>query len=347
MFLVFFLAAVILVGGRWLGLPRRALNSILVVLFTAVLFFQLTLPEGNPLKDVTGGSLKNWLVLAGVASLVLAYRWALQRLRNRAAPSEDPAPKRGAFSATELDRYARHIVLREIGGPGQKKLKQARVLVIGAGGLGAPLLQYLAAAGVGTIGIIDDDVVENSNLQRQVIHTDARIGMPKAHSAVEALKAQNPFVAVKPYNRRLTEEIAAELFAEYDLILDGTDNFETRHLVNRTCVALGLPLISAAITQWEGQISLYHPATGAPCYACVFPTIPGAGLAPSCAEAGVVGALPGVVGAMMASEAIKWITGAGETLAGRLLIYDALYAENRVIKVKRNPDCAVCGTAAE
>jgi len=207
-------------------------------------------------------------------------------------------------------------------------------------------LQYLAAAGVGTIGIIDDDTVSASHLQRQVIHGDEDIGRPKVHSAADALKAQNPFLEVKLYNRRLSEDMAPELFADYDLVLDGTDNFETRYLVNRVCVAGGLPLISGAMTQWEGQISLYHPAGDAPCYACVFPQAPAPELAPNCAEAGVIGALPGVIGAMMAGEAIKWITGAGDPLKGRLMIYDALYAEARVISVKRRADCAICGNPA-
>ena len=257
--------------------------------------------------------------------------------------SPTPPPRAASFSETELDRYARHIVLREIGGPGQKALRDAKVLVIGAGGLGSPALQYLAAAGVGTIGVIDDDVVENANLARQVIHTDARIGIPKVQSAFEAIAAQNPYAKVRPYNRRLTEDIAQELIADYDLVLDGTDNFKTRYLVNETCVALGKPLIAAALTQWEGQVSLYDPAQNAPCYACVFPRAPDPALVPSCAEAGVVGPLPGVVGSIMAVEAIKEICGIGEGLRGRILIFDALYSENRMITATRRADCAVCG----
>mgnify|MGYP001803157997 FL=1 len=230
-----------------------------------------------------------------------------------------------------------------MGGPGQKLLRDAKVLVVGAGGLGSPALQYLAAAGVGTIGVIDDDKVENANLQRQVIHFDRNIDMPKVHSAAEAMVAQNPFVTVRPYHRRLTEEIAAELFADYDLILDGVDNFETRYLINRTAVALNKPLVSAALTQWEGQISVFNPARGTPCYACIFPQAPDPALAPSCAEAGVIGPLPGVIGAMMAVEAIKRITDAGQGLTGKLLIYDALYAQTRTISIKPRPDCPACG----
>ena len=196
----------------------------------------------------------------------------------------------------ELNRYARHIVLRELGGGGQRKLKEAKVLVIGAGGLGSPALLYLAAAGVGTIGVIDDDSVDGSNLQRQIIHRDQDIDTPKVFSAQAAMQALNPFVTVKPYHRRLTADLAAKLFAEYDLILDGSDNFDTRYLANRAAVATGKPLISGAITQWEGQISLYHPASGAPCFECLFPSRPAEGLAPSCAEAGVIAPLPGIIG---------------------------------------------------
>ena len=215
--------------------------------------------------------------------------------------------------------------------------------MVGAGGLGAPALQYLAAAGVGTIGVIDDDVVENANLQRQVIHKDASIGTPKVFSAEREMTAQNPFITVRPYHRRLTEEIASDLLTDYDIVLDGTDNFDTRYLVNAACVAAGLPLISGALSQWEGQLSVFDPARGAPCYRCIFPQAPASHLAPSCAEAGVLGPLPGVVGAMMAAEAIKLITGAGTSLRRQMVIYDALYGESRTIEVARRADCATCG----
>ena len=202
-------------------------------------------------------------------------------------------------------------MLREVGGPGQKALKNARVLVVGAGGLGSPALLYLAAAGVGTIGVIDDDTVSNSNLQRQVIHRDADIGLAKVFSAEAAMKAQNPYITVRPYNRRLSEEIAETLFTDYDLVLEGSDNFATRYLVNRVAAKLGIPVVGGAISQWEGQLAVWDPAHDAPCYQCVFPEAPAEGLAPTCAEAGVIGPLPGVIGTMMASEAIKIITGAG------------------------------------
>lgn len=342
-----------LMAGLWgLGVAFKVSRSkrwvLIGMTYGVVLLAHLVLPQDAPIRLATGGSVRPWLILAGVAAVVVAYRAVLGQLRAKAqskvAQMSENTPK-PTFTNVELDRYARHIMLREIGGAGQKKLKHARVLVIGAGGLGSPVLLYLAAAGVGTIGVVDDDVVDNSNLQRQVIHRDADIGMPKVFSAQAAMQAQNPNIEVRPYQRRLDAENAADLFADYDLVLDGTDNFETRYLVNRTCVALGLPLIAGALTQWEGQVSTYDPANGAPCYQCIFPEAPAAGLAPSCAEAGVVGPLPGVIGAMMAVEALKEITEAGEGMRGQMLIYDALYAEIRKIKLKRRADCPVCGGA--
>lgn len=327
--------------GAVMQVPLRPRLIMIGLLYAGVLAVHLILPEGHALRVSVGGTPQGWLALGGVGALVAAYLVFLRKLRQRARPAQ--TADEGPFSASELDRYARHIILREVGGPGQMKLKNARVLVIGAGGLGSPALLYLAAAGVGTIGVVDDDAVEVSNLQRQVIHTDDSIDMPKVFSAEQRIKALNPYVSVRPYHRRLTEEDARALFADFDLILDGTDNFATRYMVNRVASALGKPLISAAITQWEGQISLYDPANGAPCYQCVFPEPPAEGLAPTCAEAGVMGALPGVVGSMMAVEAIKEITGAGQSLRGRMLFYDALYAENRQMRLKQRPDCPVCG----
>ncbi|MGR3468592.1 MAG: HesA/MoeB/ThiF family protein, partial [Shimia sp.] len=253
------------------------------------------------------------------------------------------APASGPFRDVELERYARHIVLREIGGTGQRALKEAKVLVVGAGGLGSPVVLYLAAAGVGRIGIIDADTVDHTNLQRQVIHTDAATGRPKVFSAREGALAVNPYVDVRPYNRRFTPEIADDLVAEYDLVIDGCDDTETRYAVNAACVAQGVPLVSGALSPWEGQVSLFHPASGAPCYACLFPVAAPAGRQPTCAEAGVFGPLPGIVGTIMAAEAAKHITGAGRTLAGRLMLYDALEAEPRVIDIARRADCEICG----
>ncbi|SLN14257.1 putative adenylyltransferase/sulfurtransferase MoeZ [Roseivivax jejudonensis] len=357
MLLVLFLAAAIWGFGHLMGASRQARLYMLGLLYVLVLAVQVALPAGHPVREATGGSAGLWLVLGGIGVLVLAYRKVLSRVQARATEKETaeaapelsesaPAAARtGAMSSGELERYARHIVLREIGGPGQSALRRSRVLVIGAGGLGAPALQYLAAAGMGTIGVIDDDVVENANLQRQVIHRDADIGMPKVFSAEAAMRAQNPHVTVRPYHRRLEEGIAAELFADFDVILDGSDNFDTRYLSNRVAAGAGLPLVSGALSQWEGQLSVFDPAGGTPCYACIFPERPAPGLAPSCAEAGVLGPLPGVVGAMMAVEAVKLVTGAGAPLRGEMMIYDALWGETRKITLARRPGCPVCGGA--
>ncbi|MDF1727782.1 MAG: molybdopterin-synthase adenylyltransferase MoeB [Sulfitobacter sp.] len=346
MILVLIMAAAIWFGGGLMGAPRDVRLILLGLLYIAVLGIQFALPQGTPLRENTGGSPALWLILGGFVALFLGYRGLLRTLRNRAGGTvaeETRTPAPGKMTETELNRYARHIVLREIGGPGQKALREARVLVVGAGGLGAPALQYLGAAGVGTLGVIDDDLVENANLQRQVIHDDERIGMAKVFSAQARLEAQNPHITIRPYNRRLTEDIAEDLIADYDIVLDGTDNFETRYLVNRICAARGVPLVSGALSQWEGQLSIFDPAQGAPCYQCIFPAAPAPHLAPSCAEAGVLGPLPGVVGAMMAVEAVKLLTGAGNPLRGQMLIYDALYGETRTIVLSPRADCPVCG----
>ena len=345
MILVLSLAATLWGVGVVMKAPVRLRLGMILALWLGVVGLHLALPDGHPLRLATGGEARVWLAFGVVAALILGYRALVGRLRAKAAPQDAAAPS-GAFRPAELDRYARHIILREIGGPGQRKLKDSKVLVIGAGGLGSPALMYLAGAGVGTLGFVDDDVVDGSNLQRQIIHADARIGMPKVFSAEVALRGLNPFIELRPYKRRLDEATARALFADYDLILDGTDNFDTRYMVNRVAVELGKPLISAAITQWEGQVSLFHPASGAPCYGCVFPVRPAPGMVPTCAEAGVASPLPGVIGSIMAMEAVKHVTGAGETLKGRLMIHDALFAETRVIGVKRRGDCPVCGASA-
>lgn len=250
-------------------------------------------------------------------------------------------PPTPPLSEDEIERYARHIVLPEIGGPGQQKLKRARVLVIGAGGLGAPVLAYLTAAGVGTLGIVDDDTVSLSNLQRQVIHDTGAIGMAKTDSAAATLKRLNPNVTVELHKVRLTEENAADLVAAYDLTIDGSDNFTTRYLVADACEAAKRPLVHAAVGRFDGTLTVLIPhETGAdgrqnPSYRDLFPEPPPPGLVPSCAEAGVIGALTGVIGTLQAMEAIKVITGIGEPLVGRLLIYDALGARFDTVKYRR------------
>jgi molybdopterin/thiamine biosynthesis adenylyltransferase len=247
------------------------------------------------------------------------------------------------FTDEDLDRYARHLVLREIGGPGQQRLRAARVLVVGAGGLGAPAALYLAAAGVGHIGIVDPDVVDISNLQRQVIYGEADVGEPKAFVAPQRLRQLNRHSHIEPLPVALDDHNAADIVRPYDVVLDGTDDFSTRFAVNRACVAGGKLLVSGAIGRWSGQVGVFGAGLrrgASPCYQCLVPEIPPD--AETCARVGVVGALAGVIGSMMALEAIKAITGAGETLEGRLLVYDALDAEIRTVKVGPDPACAAC-----
>ncbi len=346
--MVWFLAMAvgIWVLGHIAGSRRQTRLVLIAVLYSIALLTVAILPQNHPLSAVLGGSPGEWLMLGGIAALALVYGTGLRWLKERARPAPQEHPPRNTFRDTEVTRYARHIMLREIGGPGQKRLKEAKVLVIGAGGLGSPALMYLAAAGTGTIGVIDEDVVEITNLQRQIAHADQRIGIPKVFSAERAMRELNPFVEIRPYHRRLTDDIAGSLVADYDIVLDGTDNFDTRYLTNRICVAAGKPLVSAALTQWEGQISVFDPAQGAPCYQCVFPEPPASGLAPSCAEAGVLGPLPGVLGAMMAVETVKLATQAGEPLLGRMMIYDSLYGETRTIRITRREGCETCSSSS-
>lgn len=239
-----------------------------------------------------------------------------------------------------INRYARHLVLKEIGGPGQQALLSAKVVIIGAGGLGGPVGLYLAAAGLGEITIIDDDVIEASNLQRQVQFEEADIGMPKAKIMANALADLNPDIRIKHENTRLVTNNAKQLLSNHDIILDGTDSFETRFLVNEISLALDIPLISGAIGRFDGQIALFNTSQDMPCYQCLVPSIPPN--ATTCSEVGVVGALAGVIGSMMALETIKHITGAGETLAGRLWVFDGLRAESRTVKLAKDPACPVC-----
>ena len=247
------------------------------------------------------------------------------------------------FSEDEIQRYARHILLRELGGTGQAKLKAARVLVVGAGGLGSPLALYLAAAGIGTIGLVDEDVVELSNLQRQVAHGTADIGRPKVDSAAESLRRINPLVEILLHRERLGVRNVAEILTNYEIICDGTDNFATRFLVADACVAARKTLISAAVLRFEGQLATFKPHVSGPCYRCLYPEPPPEGLVPSCSEAGVLGAVTGVMGTLQATEVIKEITGIGKSLAGYLLVWNALDAEFRKVKLNKDPQCAVCG----
>ncbi|HEX7288528.1 MAG TPA: molybdopterin-synthase adenylyltransferase MoeB [Candidatus Angelobacter sp.] len=247
------------------------------------------------------------------------------------------------LSNEEVLRYSRHLIMPEVGMEGQQKLKAARVLCIGTGGLGSPLALYLAAAGVGTLGLVDFDVVDFTNLQRQVIHFTGDVGRPKLESAREKIAAINPFVTVKPFETKLTSQNALEIFADFDIIVDGTDNFPTRFLVNDACVFTGKPNVYGSIFRFEGQASVFAAKDG-PCYRCLYPEPPPPGLVPSCAEGGVLGILPGLVGLIQATEAIKLILGSGDPLIGRLLLVDALGMKFRELKLRKNPDCVVCGT---
>lgn len=246
------------------------------------------------------------------------------------------------FTEDQLQRYSRHIILPEVGGKGQKRLLQSRVFIVGAGGLGCPVGYYLAAAGVGTIGIIDNDTVELSNLQRQIAHSVRTLGMPKIDSAKATFEALNPDVKVVGIRDRITKDNILDLIRDYDVVVDGSDNFPTRYLVNDACVMLKKPLVSGAILRFEGQVSTVLPGEGH-CYRCLFEEMPPPGLVPSCQEAGVLGAITGVVGALQATEVLKVLLGKGDVLKNTLLIYDALKTTFRRVKVPKNPNCAVCG----
>jgi molybdopterin/thiamine biosynthesis adenylyltransferase/rhodanese-related sulfurtransferase len=247
------------------------------------------------------------------------------------------------LSKEEVLRYSRHLIMPEVGMEGQLKLKQARVLCIGAGGLGSPLTLYLAAAGVGKLGLVDFDVVDLTNLQRQVIHGTSDVGRSKLASARETLEEINPSIEIETYETRLTSENALPIFRDYDVIADGTDNFPTRYLVNDACVLLGKPNVYGSIFRFEGQVSVFYALEG-PCYRCLYPEPPPPGLVPSCAEGGVLGVLPGIIGSIQAMETIKLILGNGRPLIGRLLVFDALGMKFRELKLRKNPDCPICGT---
>jgi len=253
-----------------------------------------------------------------------------------------------ALTDDQLERYARHIILKEVGGAGQARLLSSSVLVVGAGGLGSPLLLYLAAAGVGRIGIVDFDEVSLSNLQRQIIHATPDVGRLKTESAAEKIAVINPDVEVVTHTERLTADNALELISAYDVVADGSDSFETRFMVNDACYFARRPLVSAALGQFEGQLSTYKAYEGGdnPCYRCLFPAPPPPGTIPSCAEGGILGALAGAMGSLQAVEVLKELMGIGESMSGKLMIYDALSARTRVVKVKPDPDCALCSSRA-
>ncbi len=247
------------------------------------------------------------------------------------------------FTEEQVLRYSRHIILPGIGGEGQRKLLDAKVLCVGAGGLGSPIAMYLAAAGVGTLGIVDFDRVDLTNLQRQLLHDTDDVGRSKVESAVDRLHGLNPGIKVVPHDTMLTSDNAFEIMGQYDIVIDGSDNFPVRYLVNDACQMLGKPLVYGSIYQFEGQASVFMPGQETPCYRCLFPQPPPPGAVPSCAEAGVFGVLPGIIGSIQAVEAIKLIIGKGDPLVGRLLLFDALDMEFTTVKLRWDPDCPVCG----
>lgn len=250
------------------------------------------------------------------------------------------------FTEEQIERYSRHIILPEVGGMGQQKLLEARVFCLGAGGLGSPALMYLAAAGVGTLGIADGDAVDLSNLQRQILHNTETIGVAKVESARLTIEKMNPDVKVVTYNKRLTLDNIREIIRDYDIILDGSDNFPTRFLMNDACYFEGKTLISGSMFRFDGQVATFKPHERKPCYRCLYPEPPPAGMVPSCQEAGVLGALPGVVGVLQSTEAIKEILGIGDSLAGNLIIYDALGMNFKKVKVMKDPECPLCSENA-
>jgi len=259
-----------------------------------------------------------------------------------AVPVAPDVERTATLSKEEILRYSRHLIMPEVGMEGQLKLKNAKVLCIGTGGLGAPLGLYLAAAGVGKLGIVDFDVVDNTNLQRQVLFSTADVGKPKVAAAAARLRGLNPDIEIVPHETSLSSENALELFKDYDIIVDGTDNFPTRYLVNDACVLLGKPNVYGSIFRFDGQITIFG-SPGGPCYRCLYPEPPPPGLVPSCAEGGVLGVLPGIVGTIQAAETLKLILGKGDPLIGRLLLFDALAMKFRELKLRRNPECPVCG----
>ncbi len=250
------------------------------------------------------------------------------------------------FTDEQIERYSRHIILPEVGGVGQQKLLDAKVFCLGAGGLGSPALMYLAAAGIGTLGCADADVVDLSNLQRQIVHNTETIGVAKVESARRTIEKMNPDVKMNIYNKRLGLDNIREILRDYDIILDGSDNFPTRFLMNDACFFEGKTLISGSMFRFDGQVTTFKPHEGLPCYRCLYPEPPPPGMVPSCQEAGVLGALPGVVGVLQATEAIKEILGIGDSLAGHLMIYDALAMNFKKVKVRKDPECPLCSDAA-
>ena len=328
----------------YLGVSQNLRATYVGILLAGILGALVLIPETHSFSIRMGGWAP-WATISFIFGVAFLFRLFISALRNKSNEIYfADVQEADEFSNHELERYSRHIILRELGGLGQRRIKASKALIIGAGGLGAPIIQYLAASGVGTIGIIDHDKVSLSNLQRQVIYLTNQVGEQKVFSAADAIYKLNSNVNVRPYNRRLNSEIAEEIFSEYDVIVDGTDNFETRYIANAAAATTKKPLVSGALSQWEGQVSVFAPHQGGPCYACVFPTPPKDGLALTCSEGGVFSPLPGVVGSVMAVETLKILSQSGETLLGQMFIYDGLRGESRKIKLKPIKKCPVCSS---
>ena len=328
----------------YLGVSQNLRATYVGILLAGILGALVLIPETHSFSIRMGGWAP-WATISFIFGAAFLFRLFISDLRNKSNEIYfADVQEADEFSNHELERYSRHIILRELGGLGQRRIKDSKVLIIGAGGLGAPIIQYLAASGVGTIGIIDHDKISLSNLQRQVIYLTNQVGEQKVFSAADAIYKLNSNVNVRPYNRRLNSEIAEEIFSEYDVIVDGTDNFETRYIANAAATTTKKPLVSGALSQWEGQVSVFAPHQGGPCYACVFPTPPKDGLALTCSEGGVFSPLPGVVGSVMAVETLKILSQSGETLLGQMFIYDGLRGESRKIKLKPIKKCPVCSS---
>ncbi len=336
-----FLVFAWLIAG-YLGVSQNLRWASVFITLASILGTLFLIPETNPFSIIMGGWAP-WATISFIFGVTFFFKLFINSLRNKSNEGyPDEVQEADEFSNHELERYSRHILLKELGGLGQRRIKDSSVLIIGAGGLGAPVIQYLAASGVGTIGIIDHDKVSLSNLQRQVIYPTKQVGEQKVFSAVDAIYRLNNNVNVRPYNRRLNSEIAEQIFSEYDVVVDGTDNFETRYISNSAAVITKKHLVSGALSQWEGQVSVFAPHKGGPCYACVFPSPPKDGLAVTCSEGGVFSPLPGVIGSVMAVETLKILSHSGNTLSGQMFIYDGLKGESRKIKINPNKKCPIC-----
>ena len=341
--LLMLLIATIFVGVlAFVGVRKKIILNIFLTAYLCIFLAIFFLPENNLVRLTLGVSLSEWISLSFVFLVILGYIVVLKKIKTNNLAKYSSNSSKNDMTDIEIERYARHLVLKDIGGQGQQRLRNAKVLVVGAGGLGNPVSLYLAGAGIGTIGIIDNDIVSLSNLQRQILYREHDVGKSKVFATQKNILEINPHIEIKPYNRLLDSSNAQKLISEYDIIIDGSDNLKTRHLVNFACVKERKPLISGAISQWEGQISLFDPSKNYPCYSCIFPESDKDNLTRSCADVGVLSSLPGVIGSLMAVEAIKEITGVGDSLRGQLFLYDAMSCKTRKIEAERNKNCKVC-----